>query len=124
MGIIKQIIVKKLEQSNNLLKKGLRLESYQEHVQAYMISLCYLGLKDNDIKKKNALFKALYGLEGGIFLDKYQKLIQFRKQEDQIIIKALTKMEQQRFENTVVHQLYKPFTWGILGYEYEMYKDE
>jgi len=109
--------VKKLENEEIFLKALEREHSFGEHICAYLMSLAYLNISDHILRKKRILWKRFITSKDK---DKYYKKILIQKQkEDEIIILALNQIEKHSEENTnIFGSLYKPFTIGILGYEF------
>ena len=118
MSILKQIIVKKLENAEILSKSNKKVQSYQEFIQAYMICMCYINHNDKNIKKKISLWKKLITSNKNIIDATYRKILTFRKEEDEVIVKTLNKIETEFEDSNVHYQLYRPFTWGISADDY------
>jgi hypothetical protein len=117
MKLLKQMVEKKLENSIILQKKGQTTLSYQERISAYLLSLCYLGLKDKTIRKKDNLW---YDYVKTLDKQYYLKLIKSKHKEDSIILEAIKSMdiaqEEKGYEGS---SLFNEFGWAIISFEHE-----
>lgn len=125
MKIINVLMEKKIE-NEEILNKILRRQfAYEEHISVYMMALIYLGVDDPLIKKKKMLWgrflSSIIKNEKDIEsqLRYYKRLLKYKLKEDEIIIKAFEKIREDKDANlTIFGSLYKPFTWGVLSYDY------
>jgi hypothetical protein len=121
MRIIKVLILKKLE-NEEMYSRAMRIQfAYEEHISAYLHALSYLGFEDKELNKKIKLWKRFVNYSGDNQMRIFKKLLVFRIKEDEIIMRALNKIEEQKESDygIMYGALYQPFTWGILSYEFD-----
>jgi len=121
MKIIKVLILKKIE-NEEMYSKAMRLQfAYEEHISAYLHALCFLGLLDQNFKKKQKLWKKFVSSSGEAQMKVYKKLLNYRIREDELIMRCLNKIEESKDSSLDGMQgsLYQPFTWGVLSYEFD-----
>lgn len=117
MNIIKQLIIKKLSNEEILLKSTERENSFGEHICAYLMSLAYLNQSDPLLRKKRILWKRFISSKDK--MKYYRKLLQYKQKEDEVIMLALNQIEKQSDQDQVMFgSLYRPFSLGVLAYEY------
>ena len=127
MKIIKVLMEKKLE-NEQIFNKILRRQfAYEEHISVYMMALFYLGVDDSLLIKKRRLWRNFLSsiIKNEMDIDNqlkyYRVLLKYKLKEDEIIIKAFNKIREEKDENpTLFGSLYKPFTWGVLSYNYDI----
>lgn len=120
MKLLNQLIEKKLENSEHLLRNLSRRYSFEEHICVYLHCLFYLGLDDPEIKKKKILWKKFIQAQTIDEKEKYyKKLLRFMRFEDGIILEAINKIEESKSDqDSLLGKLYKPFTIGMIAYEW------
>lgn len=117
MRLLKQIIEKKMSNEQFLSKLSQEDLAYQEHISAYLLSLFYLGLKDKNLKTKISLWQKYVNNSGKEY---FLKLLNFKSQEDYIILQAIKKMDIQKEEQSERwSSLFGEFSWAILSFEHE-----
>lgn len=122
MKLIKTLLQHKLEREEMFARAGRRQFSYEEHVSCYLMSLAYLGVDDKDINIKQALWKKFVStIEDEKLTKLFKQLLQNKTQQDILIVKALNEIEEQKDSdlNIGFGSLYRPFTWGVLSYDFE-----
>lgn len=120
MKIISEIIDCKLTNEQTLLKEFKIKSSYEEHISVYLHCLVYLKIDDPYLKKKKILWEKYIFAKGDLKSKYYNKLIEYKKKEEEIIIMALNKIENLKdSDSSPINTLYKKYTWAILAYEHE-----
>lgn len=118
--MISELIDRKLTNEQSLLKEFKIKSSYEEHIAVYLHCLTYLGLDDPYLKKKKVLWGKYILARGNLKSKYYDKLIAYKKKEEEIIIMALDKIENIKgSDSSPINKLYKEYTWAILAYEHE-----
>lgn len=118
-----EFLVKRWINLEEMFKKELKKEySYYCHIEAYLVALTYLGRYDPLIDKKTYIFNKFLNSTGKQRDQLFSILLKYREKEDLVIIEALRKCEIERIENknVGVGTLWRPFTIGVLFYEYEV----
>src|SRR3990167_6354981 len=119
MKIIRVLLEKKLENDHIFQLNARREFAYSEHICAYLHSLFFLGLNDPLIREKKILWNKFVSAKKENKIVHYRQLLKFKPKEDEIILKALSKIEQLKEEGSEFGALYKPFTWAILSFEHQ-----
>lgn len=120
MKIVKNLMIKKLENEETFAKNRRRQFAYEEHLSTYLMALAYLGLNDLNLERKKIIFKRFLLTAGKNRLKYYKKLIRFRQEQTNIILVAFEQMEKDREDRTGdFGSLYQPFTVGVASFEFE-----
>ena len=122
MKLIRVLILKKME-TEEMYSRAMRVQfAYEEHISCYLHSLGYLGLDDLDLNKKRKIWRNFVSSSGESQMRIFKKLLFFRMKEDEIIMRALNKIEEEKESSYGMMEgsLYQPFTWGILSYEFDI----
>lgn len=121
MGLLEQVLEKKLELYDELVLNHYTLRGIWVFYSYYNLALSITGEEDMNIRRKNRLWKRLLfkKLEGKNDLEIYDKLMRYMKEDIGVIIKALklTHKESERLKETFGLGLYKPGTLAIISYE-------
>jgi hypothetical protein len=112
------LIGKSLDYEDMFAKNLNKEASLQYHICAYILSLIYLKRHDPLLDKKKIIWQKFIVSKN---LKYYYKLMEFKVNEDQIIVEALNKMEEEskNMKDMGVGTAWKPYTWGMLTYEYD-----
>lgn len=121
MRIIKVLIEKKLDNEEKYSSIIRRQFSYEEHISAYMLALAYLGFDDKDLQIKKNIWKKFISSSGDTQIKYYKKLMEFKKEQNTIILKALNLIEEKKDTEIGLSYgtLYQPYAWGVLSYEFD-----
>lgn len=131
MKIINELITKKIENEHFFLLNLKREFAYGEYICAYLHSLFFLignNLLTEDqmqrnfeiIKKCSKLWKKFTrSSDIDRQLKIYKKMLKFHADGENIILMALNKIEELKYEGDSFGSLYQPFTWGMIAYQHE-----
>lgn len=123
MRLLKEIIRKKLDLSNEFMHRRYYYRSIWNFYCAYNLCCSYLNYKEDEkysLKRENLWRKFMKSFLTNRFDEKrYNKLKNFMQRDVKIIIIALNKLEEIT-EKTKgeMGDLYKPCTIGMLAYEF------
>lgn len=121
MKILKIIITQFLGLEEMFRTNLKREASLYCHISAYMHALAYLKQDDPNLEMKKILFYKFITSDASS-KDRYFSMLQKLKHaEDSIIFEALNEIERRKEENKEIGMgnLYRPFTIGVLTYEFE-----
>lgn len=119
MKLIKQLIEKKIENKEILSYNRKRESSFAEHISAYMMALSYLDEYDESLQIKIRLWRKFISAEIKEKEKYYKKLLVYMLKENNIIIRALDKIENEKINDELYEgSLYIPGSWGILSFEF------
>ena len=118
MKLFDQIMRKKLDLSeesniNMKYKRGV-----WQFYNAYNIALAITRFPDKNIAIKNRLIRRFLMSPDYVDSKVFKKIQKFMRDDFNIIIKAFRIIEQQRADSYEFGEYYKPFSLGILAYEY------
>lgn len=120
MKIIKNLMIKKLENEETFSKNRRRQFAYEEHLSIYLMALVYLGLNDLNLERKKIIFRKFLLAVGKNRLKYYKKLLRFKQEQMNIIIRAFNKIEEEQENRTGdFGSLYQPYTVGVASFEFE-----
>lgn len=71
-----------------------------EHISIYVHCLVFLEEDDKEIEFKIKLWNKFFNSKGKSKFKYYKKLLAFKRKENQIIMKALNKIEEMKSENS------------------------
>jgi len=120
MKIIKNLMIKKLENEEMLAKAKRRQFAYEEHLSVYLMALAYLGLNDSNLERKKITLRKFLSAVGKSRLKYHKRLLKFKQGQTNIILKAFDKIEEEKENRTGdFGSLYQPYTIGVASFEFE-----
>ena len=120
MKILKQIIEKKLSLYEELNLNRNYSRSIWQFYSCFNIALAVLNINDEElIRKRNKIWKKWLKDVPGFNEKKFKKIQGYIREDMKIILEALKKIEEINEENPYeLGTIDKPFTVGVLSYEF------
>ena len=118
MKILKQIMEKKIELSQEFMLNRQYLRGIWQFYCVYNLSLSILGMPPRNVKQKNKLWKR-WLLSGKFDEKKFKKIKEYMDEDMKIIVLALKLINKQVDENPYeMGNFDKPDVVGCLSYEF------
>lgn len=119
MKLTEQIIRKQYDlYEEDMLHKNYK-RGISRFYNAYTHSLRVLRIKDDKMEKKNRLIKKFFVSRDGINSSAFNRIQSYILDDTSIILRAMKRLEELRRElGYDFGEKYKPFTIGIIAYDY------